>query len=119
MEMEMKKWTGSSHTIVRLFCLSLLLFLIACTTTGCFLKQKESILGRWETENGEMMEITETDFIIQGLSFPYEMTSESQSGKQEFVIVVGSLGAVRGSCQLKHGILYMTIDGAEEQFHRR
>lgn len=82
----------------------------------------EDITGTWETKNGEIMIITETHFIIQGLSFSYELSEKPKplgSEEQDFVVVVGSLGALRGSYRFEDGFLFMIIDDSEEIFCRR
>lgn len=96
-----------------LICISIIIF------SGCT-KEKESLEGTWQTKNGEIMVVTDKEFIIQGISFPYELC-QTFKGKDEqgFTVIAGSLGAMEGSYHFENGLLYMTIEKSEEVFFRR
>ena len=93
--------------------LAILLLLALCTFLFCACGKKDW-LGTWQTVNDEILEVTETHIILQGIAFPYE-----RGRGNTFVMVAGSLGPLCGSYHIEDGCLYLTIDGAEELFYRR
>lgn len=99
-----------------------IIWIIAFTLAGCLDKpeKKEDIIGTWETRNGEIMVVTEHDFIIQGIAFPYEYYQNFDGGKEKaFTVIAGNLGAMKGSYYIENDLLYLTIEGTQEIFCRR
>ncbi len=74
---------------------------------------KGSLLGRWESEEGYTLEISETHFTVDGIPLPYELGKNGQ-----FVLDSGILGPVRGSYRLENQRLLLSVDGLELEFRR-
>ena len=85
-----------------------LLFLLE----SCFISH-ENILGRWENQNGLILEVTDTHLSLQGISFPYEMKAGGS-----FIMDGGALGPLSGQYRLKDGRLYLTVGDHEDIFFR-
>lgn len=92
--------------------LILILLLFLC---GLFLHvfPKDQIIGRWETSNGLVLEVTEHCMVLQGISFPYSV----QKG-HTLLLDGGKLGPILGTYRFEGHRLHLTINGAEEIFFR-